>query len=58
MAHVWPQVKSFTICDGESGTGTEFLQALQSPLPILIPPDGGYSSTGASTSTPNPAESC
>jgi hypothetical protein len=38
VAQVQSQVKSSWICDGQSGTGTDLLQVLWFPLPILIPP--------------------
>jgi hypothetical protein len=39
-AVVWvqAQVRSCAICGGQSGTGAGFLQVLQFPLPIRIPP--------------------
>jgi hypothetical protein len=39
------QVKSCGLCDGQNGTGAGFLQVLQSPLAILIPPTAPHSSS-------------
>jgi hypothetical protein len=39
------QVRSCGICGGQIGTGAGFLQALRSPLPILIPPTALHSSS-------------
>jgi hypothetical protein len=43
-ARVRRHVRSYRICDGQSGTGAGFLQVLPFPLHILIPPNAPYSS--------------
>jgi hypothetical protein len=48
-ARIQSQVRSCGICGEQSGSGTGFLHVLQFPLPILIPPNALYSSTGVDT---------
>jgi hypothetical protein len=38
-----PRSKSCGICDGQSGTRVGFLQVLQFPMPMFIPPSASYS---------------
>jgi hypothetical protein len=40
------QVTSYGTCGGQSGTGAGFLQVLQFPQPVLIPPNSTYSRAG------------
>jgi hypothetical protein len=44
-ARVRALVRSCEICGGQSGTCADFLQVLQFPLPILIPPTALHSSS-------------
>jgi hypothetical protein len=39
------QVRSCGICDGQSGTGANFLRVLRFPMAILIPPTAPHSSS-------------
>jgi hypothetical protein len=39
------QVKSYGICDGQSGTESGFLRVLRFPLPTLIPQTAPHSSS-------------
>jgi hypothetical protein len=43
-ARVRAQVKSCSICSGQSGVGAGFLRVFRFPLPILIPPSAPHSS--------------
>jgi hypothetical protein len=43
VAQLRSWVRSSGICGGQSGTGANFLQVLQFPLPILILPTASYS---------------
>jgi hypothetical protein len=51
-AWVQSEVESCGICGGQSGTGEGFFQVLLFPLPIVIPSDVSYSSSGAGTNSP------
>jgi hypothetical protein len=42
-ARVQSQVRPRGICGGQNGTEAGFLQILQFPLPILIPPNAPHS---------------
>jgi hypothetical protein len=44
-----PGVRSCGLCGGQSGSDVGFLRVLWFPLPILIPPNTPYSSSGAGT---------
>jgi hypothetical protein len=44
VCRVQSQVRSCEICGGQSGTGTDSLQVLPFPLPVLIPSAAPYSS--------------
>jgi hypothetical protein len=51
VARVRAQVRSCRICGGQSGTGADFLQVLQFPLSILIPPTAPHSSSSSGAGT-------
>jgi hypothetical protein len=50
-ARVRAWVRSCGICGGQSDTGAVFLQVLQFPLPICIPPIAPQSSSSSGSGT-------